>query len=345
MAFHFKCPDCNIDMSFDSNTGTLSCSLCGRKETIEQYQKNYASFDTVSYDAFYDDEEARQYLCRKCGAIFVTDNHTAISTCRFCNSPVTLGERISGDLAPAKIIPFRVSKADAAKAFQKWQRKLKFAPKEFAKKKKMPKVIGMYIPSYLFDLRGQGQATLCCTSKQTLHNENETVKQEKHYDIFRQVDLTFQNIMASSSQKVPAAIMEQLEPFDYSGMQDFNISFLADFLSEKYHFKREELFPRMQKRAKKYMDSYIENTVKDYDDFEFTERDYQVGELSSDYLLVPVWLVFYDGENADYIFAMNGQTGKMTGDLPVDEKIYRKWLLGMTIGFTALAYLVGMLIF
>lgn len=42
---------------------------------------------------------------------------------------------------------------------------------------------------------------------------------------------------------------------------------------------------------------------------------------------------------------MNGQTGKMTGDLPIDEKIYRKYLAGLTVVFTAIAYLVGMLIF
>ena len=42
---------------------------------------------------------------------------------------------------------------------------------------------------------------------------------------------------------------------------------------------------------------------------------------------------------------MNGQTGKMTGDLPIDEKIYLKWLVGLTAVFTVFAYLVEMLIF
>ena len=72
------------------------------------------------------------------------------------------------------------------------------------------------------------------------------------------------------------------------------------------------------------------------------------GKLSggkSQYALYPVWILNTTWKGEKYIFAMNGQTGKMTGDLPIDEKIYLKWLAGLTAGFTVLAYLVEMLIF
>ena len=46
-----------------------------------------------------------------------------------------------------------------------------------------------------------------------------------------------------------------------------------------------------------------------------------------------------------YLFAMNGQTGKMTGDLPIDNGTYVKWLAGLTAVFSVIAYLAVWLIY
>ena len=48
-----------------------------------------------------------------------------------------------------------------------------------------------------------------------------------------------------------------------------------------------------------------------------------------------------------YTFAMNGQTGKFVGDLPVDKSKYKKWLFGLagiiTAACFAASYLFWML--
>ena len=52
------------------------------------------------------------------------------------------------------------------------------------------------------------------------------------------------------------------------------------------------------------------------------------------YVLYPVWLLNTTWENKKYTFAMNGQTGKFVGDLPMDKKLYwKKW--GLTAGIVA----------
>ena len=52
-----------------------------------------------------------------------------------------------------------------------------------------------------------------------------------------------------------------------------------------------------------------------------------------------MWLLHTDWNGKKYTFAMNGQTGKMAGDLPLDKAAYWKWLLGLTglIGTAAFA--------
>lgn len=319
MVIQYKCPNCGTDMDFDNNTGTLCCNSCDHEEIIEGYQKDFETFESTSHFATFGDEEARQYLCKNCGAILVTDNHTAATICNFCGSPMSLGERISGDYAPTKIIPFRISKADAIKAFQKWRKKLKFSPKEFSKGNRIKEVVGMYVPFWLYDLRGQGEARLHCTRTHTFENEEETVTKTRHFDVYRKMDLTFRNVPADASEKLADDLMDNLGPFDYSGMKEFNTSYLAGFLSEKYSYTDEELLPDVKKRTEKYIDEFVTNTLEHYDSSDFVDRDYNIGQLSSSYALFPVWMVYYDYNDADYIFAMNGQTGKLAGNPPISK--------------------------
>jgi len=316
MIIDYKCPNCAANMVFDSDTGKLHCGSCDYEEEIEGYQKTYESFDTKFHTASYGDEEARQYLCKSCGAVLVTDNHTAATICSFCGSPMILGERISGDYAPTKVIPFSISKEEAEKAFKKWCRKLKFSPKEFTQGNKIKEVVGMYVPFWLYDLRGQGEAQFHCTRTHIYDSGDETITETRHFDVYRQVDLTLKDIPADASEKMADTLMDALEPFDYSGIREFNTPYLAGFLSEKYNYTDKEMLPRVTKRAEQYMDEYVASTIHGYEAVHCKGRDYHIGQLSSEYALFPVWMVYYNYDEAEYTFAMNGQTGKLAGDPP-----------------------------
>lgn len=316
MVIQYKCPNCGTDMQFDSTTGTLRCKSCDHQEQIEGYRADYDSYETNSHTATYGDEEARQYHCKNCGATLVTDDHTAATVCSFCGSPMILGERISGDYAPSKVIPFTISKDEATKAFKKWCRKLPFAPRDFAQGSRVKEVVGMYVPFWLFNLRGQGEAHLHGTRSHTFTSGDEQVTETSHYDIYRQMDLTFDKLPADASQKMADDLMDALEPFDYNAIKDFNPSYLSGFLSEKYNFTDDDLLDRVRERAEKYMNEYIITTAKGYDTVTMEDHNYHIGKMSAEYTLLPVWMVYYDYENAEYIFAMNGQTGKIAGNPP-----------------------------
>ena len=99
------------------------------------------------------------------------------------------------------------------------------------------------------------------------------------------------------------------------------------------------------KRMKKSAEEVIADTVRGYTTVVPENSNVSMSGGKAQYALYPVWILNTTWKDTRYIFAMNGQTGKMTGDLPIDEKIYRKYLAGLTVVFTAIAYLVGMLIF
>jgi len=316
MVIQYKCPDCGADMIFDSATGGLHCSSCGHEEKIEGYQKEYESYEPHFHNATFEDEDTRQYQCRNCGAVLFTEKRTSAAICSFCGSPMILGDRLTGNYAPTKVIPFSISKEEAEKAFHKWCKKLRFSPKEFAEGSRIKEITGMYVPFWLYDLRGQGEAHLHCTRTHIFNRGDEEVTETSHFDVYRQVDLTLKDVPADASEKMADNLMDSLEPFDYSAMKEFQTPYLAGFLSEKYSFTDKEMLPRVTKRANEYMDEFIRSTVQGYDSVTFENRDYHIGQLSSEYALFPVWMVYYDYNDAEYTFAMNGQTGKLAGDPP-----------------------------
>ena len=65
------------------------------------------------------------------------------------------------------------------------------------------------------------------------------------------------------------------------------------------------------------------------------------------YALYPVWMLTTQWNGKTYTFAMNAQTGKIVGDLPMDKALYRKWLFGVagavSAAVFALSYLLWLL--
>src|SRR4051812_24666400 len=106
MVIHYKCPNCGDDMAFDSEAGKLSCGSCGRQENIENFSEDLIT-------TTFTDDEAKEYHCENCGAILLTEAETSATTCSFCGAAVVLADRLSGKLAPSKVIPFSVSKEEA----------------------------------------------------------------------------------------------------------------------------------------------------------------------------------------------------------------------------------------
>jgi len=50
---------------------------------------------------------------------------------------------------------------------------------------------------------------------------------------------------------------------------------------------------------------------------------------------MPVWLLSTKWNGQNFLFAMNGQTGKLIGDLPVDKGRYWGWFMKIALPVAA----------
>lgn len=322
MIIHYKCPDCGADMGFDSDLGKLSCDSCGRKEEVETFPKEFVSNGFA-------EGEAVEYQCQNCGAVIITDADTTATTCSFCSAGVVLADRLSGTLAPAKVIPFTISKEKAMKAFKKWCRNGLLTPRGFMSANRVKSITGIYVPFWLYDLNCKGKVKAACTKVVSYTKGDYLYTETSYYDVHRGVDLNYMKIPVDASEKMDDALMDTLEPYDYANLKEFNTPYLAGYIAEKYNYDDRALFPRVQSRVDEYVDSYIRSTLSEYDSVVYKNKQLNTKQMQAYYTLLPVWMVCYNYEKKEHLFAMNGQTGKVVGKPPISKAKVAAWFAGI----------------
>jgi DNA-directed RNA polymerase subunit RPC12/RpoP len=319
----YKCPNCGSGMVFDSETGMLSCHSCGRQDNIEQLP------DPLARNAF-QENEAKEYHCNSCGAVIMTEAETAATVCSFCGSSVVLGDRLTGKLAPALVIPFSISKEEATKAFRKWCRNGRLTPSGFMTADRIKGITGMYVPFWLYELHNKIEVQAQGTKVRTYTQGDYQYTETQHFDVYRKIRLNYVKVPIDASEKMNDQLMDKLEPFPYDQLKSFKTPYLAGYIAEKYSYTDEDLFPRVKEKISSFIDAYIQSAVAGYTTVSYTNKQIDTQLKHADYVLLPVWVVHYDYNKLEHTFAMNGQTGKVVGKPPISKAKVTAWFAGIS---------------
>lgn len=342
-------------MAFNPKNGHLTCDSCGNVRNILDYDSSIKgstkdssskdepadkdAFESDYYDSNTEDifierdnlsnNDVLQYECNNCGAKLIVDKQTTSSSCSFCSSPMILGDKLQQSFAPDLIIPFKIGKSQAQTAFVKWCRKGKLTPRSFMTADRIADIAGIYIPFWLFDLNAKGEIQATCTRVRTYTRGNYIYTETKYYNVYRKVDLSYLKIPCDASKKMDDSLMDKLEPFHYEDLKNFNMPYLAGYVSEKYDYTDRDLLARVKTRAKRFADDFTRSTISGYSSVRINYNNIMVNQKKSYYALLPVWVVYYNYNNKNYIFSMNGQTGKVVGKPPISKAKVFIWFTSM----------------
>lgn len=333
MILHYTCPNCASTMSFNADTGLLSCPSCGYEENVEEHPEELIT-------AEFEEIDANEYNCNNCGAVIITDADTVATHCNFCGSNVVLADRISGELAPAKVIPFTISKEEAVKAFKKWCRNGLLTPKGFASEERLQSITGMYVPFWLYDFHSDVNVSAVGNKVRTYTSGDYIITETKVYDVERDLHLRYLKIPADASTKMNDELMDKLEPYIYGELEDFKTPYLAGFIAEKYNLTADDMKDRVLHKIAPYIDQNITSSLNGYSNYSIKRRNIDTKTVKTYYALLPVWMITEDFENQEYMFAMNGQTGKVVGKPPVSKGKVAAWIGGITAGTVLLMRII-----
>ena len=252
--------------------------------------------------------------------------------------------QLSGDLRPDLIIPFKLDKEAAKAGLRKHLTGKRLLPKVFKDENHIDEIKGIYVPFWLFDTDADAQVRYRATTVRTWSDDDYDYTETSHYLVRRSGSIGFEHVPVDGSSKMADDLMESIEPYNFSEAVDFRTAYLAGYLADKYDVTAEQSVDRANDRVKKSTEDAFASTVQGYASVTTESSNIQLHGGKAQYALYPVWLLNTSWNGNRYTFAMNGQTGKFVGDLPVDKAAARKWTLGLTAILGAAIYAIVFLI-
>lgn len=353
---NYQCPACTGPLHYSAKSGKLACDYCGSSFDVAEIEALYArkeaeaaaakqaadakaeaaqaakaeaaeaaaasgGWDTsdLSRDWGAEADGLRVYSCPSCGAELICDQSTAATACPYCGNPAIVPGQFSGALRPDSILPFRLSKDDAVQALRAHYKGKPFLPRSFTSANHIEQIQGVYVPFWLFDGGAEGAASYRASNTNVFVSGDYEITETRHYHVVRAGSLAFEKIPVDASSKMPDDHMDSIEPFDYAQLRPFSTAYLPGYLADKYDVTIDDSRDRADTRCRETLAQALRDTVTGYGACVTEREDIALRRGKVHYALLPVWMLSTKWRGQDFLFAMNGQTGKLVGDLPTDR--------------------------
>lgn len=347
-AVQYKCPNCGGGLKFDAVKQDFLCEYCDSVFKEEDFFKKDENLESQCSEAENVEqkeyENAVLYICPSCGAQVITDETTAATICYYCSNPVVLSGKLSGELKPDMIIPFKVDKKSAIQKFREMCGKKKFLPKNFLAESRLEEIKGVYFPYWYIDCEANG--SINATSRQIrtwvtgdLKHTETTVRGH-----FRQGNMQIRNMPEAALKGKDRDLMRYVCPFDSVDFVPFSMSYLSGFFAERRNIEASEIEAGVAQKIRHFSEEKLEKSIN-YANVSIKDSSINVGDLKWKYNLLPVWVLNYKHNDKNYLYALNGQTGKVYGELPVSSKKLAALFAGVAAGASLLLSAVGVLLF
>lgn len=352
----YKCPSCGGSIEFNSGTQNMKCPYCDSEFSVEAIEaeneaKNSMTVGEMSWSGLNSDwgneqDNMKVYVCNSCGGEIVCDDTTSATKCPYCDNQVTIKGAFEGCYKPNLIIPFKLDKKAAKEKYLEFISGKKFLPKNFKDMNHIDEIKGVYIPEWLFDCDVSADVMYDATRIRRWSDSRYDYTETSHFNVFRSGNMAFHAVPVDGSSKMDDDLMESVEPFDLSEAVDFKSAYLSGYLSDKYDVDIDQSFPRANERIKNSTVAVLRNTIDSgYTSVVEKHAGVSTSNGATKYALYPVWLLNTTYAGKKYTFAMNGQTGKMVGNLPLDKGKFCKVSIGLGVGLTALFFCLSCLLF
>ena len=349
----FKCPNCGGALQYSPGVNELACPYCDSivdiealKDMDEELSRKQGS-EAINWG--YEGGEWGEgeqpgmavYSCKSCGGEIFGDETLGATKCPFCDNSVVMTSKFSGALRPDMMIPFKYGREAALESMQKHYMGKALLPKVFKDKNHLEEIKGVYIPFWLFDADMEAHMEYSATKNRFWSDSRYNYHETSYYRVIRDGGINFSKVPVDGSAAMDDALMESIEPFSHDGAVDFNTAYLAGYYANKYDVGSEEGSVRANERIRNSTVSAFADTVSGYSSVSQTGENIRLINGGVRYALLPVWLLSTKWQDRSFVFAMNGQTGKFVGDLPLDKAAYGMWLLKIFGVVAAAALLIS----
>lgn len=350
----YQCPNCAAPLPFNAEKQKFACEFCLSEFTKEELAatETARAAEEAASAAAEAEAEAREvpdeefsaqlgeYTCSTCGAGIVCDDATAATECPYCHNPVLLVGKLSGQMRPHKIIPFRFDREGAKKRFREFAGRKWFVPRDFVSEAQIAHMAGIYYPFWCTDADTRAAMTARATRVRSWRAGDYRYTETSNYHIVRGGNIHFEDIVTPALSIEDQKMLAGILPYPSDSLEDFSMPYLSGFLAKKRDIEKDSIREAVRRRMEGYTQTLLRDTIHGYATVIPNAPRLLLSRIRWDYTLMPIWLLTYQRRGRTYTYAMNGYTGKVYGELPVSR--LKLAILGAVVGLlvgTAVALL------
>ena len=294
----FKCKNCGGNVVYDPTSGKMKCPYCDSFNSEEKI------------------EEENLSTCRNCGAELNLKEFTSATKCDHCGTYIISDDRIGLEKKPNLVIPFKIDKDKTTEILKEKLANRTFVPSSFLSSKTLENLQGYYVPFWLYDMFSKVNYDAIGIKVRRWESGDYEYTETSRYKVNRDMEINYNNIPVDASNEMDDSIMDDVEPFNYEDLEDFDPKFLSGFYSEVYNKEATELETRGREKTNMFTNDWLQSTLTKYDRMENVHKDINTVNVKNQCALFPVWIYTYRYGGKNYNYYVNGQTGESIGKVP-----------------------------
>lgn len=363
--FTYSCPGCGAALEYDAPSKKMVCKFCneyyipellGVPEIMDNYHEADMMENALNMEPNTDESvetrddmmQVRIYSCGNCAAEIMTNDVEVSGFCSYCGQPTLMFDRVSWEKKPDKVIPFIISKQEALNLAKQRFEKAKYQG-DSLQNLTVDSVNGIYMPYWNITTFLSLDAVSTVRNKHGIHSYDDHEEMEK-------------DVVVDASRSFNDDIGFYLNPFDMNDAVKFTPAYLSGFYADRaddnLQIKEQDARDRLQNILKEMImdrtpempdramrEKYSVNNIPGIGmvyDFQVKECYGETRYVES--LFLPVYFITFMIHGEKVIILVNGQTGKVIGNIPVDQEQFKaRQMLDMCI-FGVIFAIAGFLV-
>lgn len=330
----YHCKGCGSPVVFDIKTQRLLCPACDSSMGVDEAEQLEPAMAENGMQGY-------SYTCPNCGGTLFSTESTAASFCSFCGASVMLEEKLTKQNRPDRIIPFKITKEQCIENYRAYISSMFCVDKKMLTDAVAESFRGIYIPYCNYKMHTEGE----------LSGSGQVTKGNKCYiyDVAGKIDSTVDWALRDLSTALPDDHCARINEFSRLKTKAFLPGYLAGFYADT-----PDVHPDVYRNevigeaANKATDTFINEAVKSRgltpSDRKKLQHQAEACTKITDEesVLLPVWFMSVRYRGRVCYAMVNGVTGRVTSDLPVDRlRFLRYAAIAAVVLFVVLNFLMN----
>jgi len=300
------CPACGAGLRFNVEMQEMVCDHCDNSFAVKEIDDN-ESFDAKGHRVF----DMSIFVCPDCGAeLAVDDPNDAVGFCPYCGGASMLFDRVRQSWVPDGVIPFQITKEQCKQAYVKEVRRHLFVSRKYRNPELIESFRGIYMPYWSFECKQQTPYKVQGTETDDV--EGETYRIKRTYNQWYETDYAISGFSHDASSSFDDHTSERIAPYDDEGIEAFHPGYLSGFYAEIGDMDQETYARYAQEVCQDFAAGQVPYSMTRAE-----ARAIKTDVTSLTNVLYPVWFMSYRRKDKISYAAVNGQTGKVSADLPL----------------------------